>query len=125
MANYVIDSNYTVTKAKADAKAEVIETILAALAEKYGETETRMVRVGGESKSNEIGVVVGTATVNGDEVPVCVTVNASAKDFVERTSAKGRIYPVFDFTSAADAYDNWVTERAAVKAEAAANKAKA
>ena len=122
MANYTVSSDNSISRIKADAKAEVIETILTALAEKYGEDNVKMVRVGGESKANEIGVVVGTATTeDGSEVPICVTANASAKDFIERTSAKGRVYPVFDFAAAVDAYESWIAERA-VKAEAAAAK---
>lgn len=123
MKNIEITKDYTVTKAKADAKTDVMSVIFSALTDIYGEDNVAMVRTGGTSKTNEIGVVIGTASVEGVDAPVCVTINASAKDFVERKT-KSRTFPAFDFATAKEEYENYIQEKADKDAEKAAAKQK-
>ena len=70
MKNIEITKDYTVTKAKADAKTDVMSVIFSALTDIYGEDNVAMVRTGGTSKTNEIGVVIGTASVDGVDAAV-------------------------------------------------------
>lgn len=123
MKNIEITKDYTVTKAKADAKTDVMSVIFSALTDIYGEDAVAMVRTGGTSKTNEIGVVIGTASVEGVDAPVCVTINASAKDFVERKT-KSRTFPAFDFAAAKEEYEDYIQEKADKDAEKAAAKQK-
>lgn len=123
MRDCIITKDYTTTKAKTDAKADVISVLFAALTDIYGDENVAMVRTGnGNSKTNEIGVVIGHAEVDGTTVPICATVNASAKDFVERKT-KSKIFPAFDFAAAKETYDNYLEEKAAKDAEKEASKA--
>lgn len=123
MKNIEITKDYTVTKAKADAKTDVMSVIFSAMTDIYGEDNVAMVRTGGTSKTNEIGVVIGTASVDGEDVPVCVTINASAKDFTERKT-KSRTFSAFDFAAAKEEYEDYVQEKADKDAEKAAAKQK-
>lgn len=123
MRDFTITKDYTATKAKAAAKADVISVLFAALVDIYGDENVAMVRTGnGDSKTNEIGAVIGQAEVDGTTVPICVTVNASAKDFVERKT-KSKTFPAFDFAAAKETYDNYLEEKAAKDAEKGASKA--
>lgn len=123
MKNIEITKDYTVTKAKADAKTDIMSVIFSAVTDIYGEDNVAMVRTGGTSKTNEIGVVIGTASVDGEDVPVCVTINASAKDFVERKT-KSKTFAAFDFTAAKEEYEDYIQEKADKDAEKAAAKQK-
>ncbi len=123
MKNIEITKDYTVTKAKADAKTDIMSVIFSAVTDIYGEDNVAMVRTGGTSKTNEIGVVIGTASVDGEDVPVCVTINASAKDFVERKT-KSKTFATFDFAAAKEEYEDYIQEKADKDAEKAAAKQK-
>lgn len=123
MKNIEITKDYTVTKAKADAKTDIMSVIFSAVTDIYGEDNVAMVRTGGTSKTNEIGVVIGTASVDGEDVPVCVTINASAKDFVERKT-KSKTFAAFDFAAAKEEYEDYIQEKADKDAEKAAAKQK-
>lgn len=123
MKNIEITKDYTVTKAKADAKIDIMSVIFSAVTDIYGEDNVAMVRTGGTSKTNEIGVVIGTASVDGEDVPVCVTINASAKDFVERKT-KSKTFAAFDFAAAKEEYEDYIQEKADKDAEKAAAKQK-
>lgn len=116
MMNFEISKENTITKIKASAKEMIAADIISALAAKYGEENVGMVRIGNSSKKNEIGVTVGTVQLeDGSEVPISVTIGCSVKEFVSRTSAKGKVYEVFDFNSAREAYENYRLEKAAQK----------
>ena len=121
MAKFEVTKDNTVNKIKAAAKAEVMEVIIAALNEHYGEDNVKFVRTGGgTSKKNELAVKVGEATIGDIDFPVCVTVNGSGKDFTDRDTAK-KTFEAFDFYGAAQAYEDYLAEKAekdAAKAEA-------
>lgn len=123
MKNIEITKDYTVTKAKADAKTDIMSVIFSAVTDIYGEDNVAMVRTGGTSKTNEIGVVIGTASVDGEDVPICVTINASAKDFIERKT-KSKTFAAFDFAAAKEEYEDYIQEKADKDAEKAAAKQK-
>lgn len=124
MATFNVTKDYTVNKVKTDVKANAMEDIFTAMADKYGEDNVAWVRTGGQSPKNEIAVCVGTADVEGDEVPVCFTISASAKDFVDRKTDK-KTFTAFDFSAGKAAYENYVAEKSekdAAKAKAKAEK---
>lgn len=119
-----ITKENTVTKIKGDVKQEVIEFIMESLREKYGEDSVAMVRTGNStSKTNEIGVIIDTADNNGDENPICVTINPTVKEFANRKTDK-RTYVPFDFAAAKDAYITYLEDKAIKDEENARNKAK-
>ena len=80
-----------------------------------------MVRSSGESPKNEIGVVVGTVENGNEVVPVCVTINISAKDFAERKTQK-KTYPAYDFKENSQRYFDWLEEKSNKDAEKARAK---
>ena len=124
MAKFEITKDYTITKLKTDVKAEAMQTLFDALVGVYGEENVSWIRTGGQSKTNEIGVICGMADADGVEVPVCFTVNASAKDPISRKTNK-RTYEAFDFYEAKEAYVNYLTEKeekAVLAAKAKADK---
>lgn len=124
MSKYVINKETTPTTVKNSVKAEVTDVIIAALKATYGEDNVFFVRTGnGESKKNELAVITGMADVDGTEVPVCATVNASAKDPVERVGVK-KTFEAFDIYAAKEAYEAYLEEKAEKEAEKAAKKAK-
>lgn len=112
MMNFIVSKDDTITKIKASAKKMITEDIINALVTKYGEENVGMIRTGKSSKKNEIGVIIGTVQLeNGSEVPISVTIGCSVKEFVSRTSAKGKVYEVFDFNSAREDYENYRLEK--------------
>ena len=121
--DFTISKDYTMAKAKADVKAEAVRIIFDALVKEYGEENVAMVRTGGASKTNEIAAIVGTADVKGEKVPVCITVNPSAKDFIDRKTDK-KTFTAFDFYEAKAEYMTYTSEKAEKDAEKAAAKAK-
>ena len=121
MMNFEITKDYTVSKMKNDVKATALEIIMEALAQHF--ENVSMVRTGVSSKTNEIGVMAGEAVINGETVPVCFTVNASAKDPVERKTDK-KTFLAFDFYKAKAEYEKYAENKAAQEAEAAEKKAK-
>lgn len=120
---YTINKDQTVSKVKAEVKANVTEFILECLKEKYGADSVAMVRTGGTTKTNEIGFIVDTAENEGETNPICVTLNPTVKEFANRKTTK-REYTAFDFGAAALAYENYLYEKEAKADEAARAKEK-
>ena len=81
-----------------------------------------MVRVGNStSKSNEIGVRLGTVTEGSETYDICATINATAKEFVDRKTSK-KTYTAFDFDAARQEYEDYLDDKASEKAAAKAKK---
>ena len=118
----VITKENTITKVKADKKAEVIEKITAFLVGEYGEDAVAMVRTGNTSKTNEIAVIIDTAEVEGETNPIVVTINPTVKEFANRKTDK-KTYTAFDFAAAKAEYETYVAEKATKDAEKAKAKA--
>ena len=138
MMNYVETKDMTATKIKADAKGWTTDAIISALTGILGAENVGMVRTGsGSSQKNEIGAVIGTVDVNGVEKEVVVTINVAAKPYSDSPATAKRQYSAFNFASARQVYEDYLTdketkaaEKAKVKAEkiekdTAARKAKA
>ena len=117
-----ITKENTVTKVKADKKAEVTEKIMAVLIGEYGENSVAMIRTGNTSKTNEIGFIVDTAEVEGETNPIVVTLNPTVKEFANRKTDKKQ-YVAFNFAGAKAEYETYVTEKATKDAEKAKAKA--
>ena len=117
-----ITKENTVTKVKADKKAEVTEKIMAFLTSEYGEDSVAMIRTGNTSKTNEIGFIVDTAEVEGETNPIVVTLNPTVKEFANRKTDKKQ-YVAFDFASAKAEYETYVADKATKDAEKAKAKA--
>ena len=116
---FTISKDNTANKIKTEVKATVIEFLIEALKEKYGEDSVKMSRTGNSSKVNEIGFIFDEATSEDGEVnSIVVSLNPSVKEFSNHTSDKGKVFVPFDFLAAAADYDDWVEEKR-VKAEAA------
>lgn len=116
---FTISKDNTANKIKTEVKATVIEFLIEALKEKYGEDSVKMIRTGNSSKVNEIGFIFDEATSEDGEVnSIVVSLNPSVKEFSNHTSDKGKVFVPFDFLAAAADYDDWVEEKR-VKAEAA------
>ena len=60
MMNVTITKDFGTGKANAQAKATLTEIITKALVEAFGEENVAMIRTGGTSQVNEIGVRMGT-----------------------------------------------------------------
>ena len=68
MENIIITKDFGTGKANAQAKAELTKIIMDALTQAFGEDNVAMVRTGGSTQVNEIGVRMGTITdMNGYE----------------------------------------------------------
>jgi glycine cleavage system aminomethyltransferase T len=119
MADYVVTKDCTASKIKTEVKDDIVNKVFQLLSDEG--YEVGMVRSSGESPKNEIGVVVGTVENEGIDVPVCVTINISAKDFVERKTAK-KVYPVYDFKENNQRYFDWLEEKSNKDAEKARMK---
>ena len=119
MADYVVTKDCTVSKIKTEVKDDIVNKVFQLLSDEG--YEVGMVRSSGESPKNEIGVVVGTVENEGIDVPVCVTINISAKDFVERRTQK-KVYPAYDFKENNQRYFNWLEEKSNKDAEKARMK---
>ena len=117
-----ITKENTVTKVKADKKAEVTEKIMAFLIGEYGEDAVAMIRTGNTSKTNEIGFIVDTAVVEGETNPIVVTRNPTGKELAERKTDKKQ-YVAFDFAGAKAEYETYVADKATKDAEKAKAKA--
>ena len=114
MADYVITKDCTVSKIKTEVKDDIVNKVYQLLSDEG--YEVGMVRSSGESPKNEIGVVVGTVEDEGIDVPVCVTINISAKDFVERKTAK-KVQPAYDVKENNQRYLDWMEEKSNKDAE--------
>lgn len=97
---------------KTVARTETVEALREMLVEKFGEGNVTQIDTG------EFAVALGE--VEGAEV--CVAIGVTAKDFVDRQTAK-RTFKAFDRDAAGAAFADKQDERAAKKAEAAEKKA--
>lgn len=120
MTNIVITKDFGTGKANAQAKAELTEIIINALAQVFGDENVAMVRTGGSTQVNEIGVKIGTITdIDGYEYDFCATINPTIKGFKEKVTKRYTV-EAFDFETVKQAYIDDVTAKAAEK-EAKAN----
>lgn len=125
MMNYVETKEMTATKVKAEAKGWTTDTIISALAEILGAENVGMVRTGsGSSQKNEIGAVIGTVDVNGEEKEVVVTINVAAKPYSDSSATAKRAYSAFSFAESRQAYEDYLSDKEAKAAEKAEAKAK-
>ena len=124
MMNVTITKDFGTGKANAQAKAMLTEIITKALVEAFGEENVAMVRTGGTSQVNEIGVRMGTITdADGFSYDFCATVNPTIKGFKERVTKRYTV-EAFDFDSARQAYIDDTTAKAEEKKAEAEAKAK-
>ena len=125
MMNVTITKDFGTGKANAQAKANLTELIMNALIAEFGEENVAMVRTGGTSQVNEIGVRIGTITdADGFTYDFCATINPTIKGFKERVTKRYTV-EAFDFDSAKQAYVDDVTAKAQekeAKAKARAEK---
>lgn len=125
MMNVTITKDFGTGKANAQAKAMLTEILTKALVEAFGEENVAMVRAGGTSQVNEIGVKIGTITdTDGFTYDFCATVNPTIKGFKERVTKRYTV-EAFDFETAKQAYIDDTTAKAEekeAKAEARAKK---
>ena len=123
MKNVVITKDFGTGKANAQAKAELTEIIINALITEFGEENVAMVRTGGTSQVNEIGVRIGTITdADGFTYDFCATINPTIKGFKERVTKRYTV-EAFDFETAEQAYIDDVTAKAQEKEAKAKVKA--
>lgn len=126
MMNYVETKDMTATKIKADAKGWTTDAIISALTGILGEGNVGMVRTGtGSSQKNEIGAVIGTVDVNGEEKEVVVTINVAAKPYTDSPATAKRTYSAFSFADSRQTYEDYLVDKevkAAEKAKAKAEK---
>ena len=124
MMNVTITKDFGTGKANAQAKAMLTEIITKALVEAFGEENVAMVRTGGTSQVNEIGVRMGTITdADGFSYDFCATVNPTIKGFKDRVTKRYTV-EAFDFDSARQAYIDDTTAKAEEKKAKAEAKAK-
>ena len=123
--NVTITKDVGTGKANAQAKANLTELIMNALIAEFGEENVAMVRTGGTSQVNEIGVRIGTITdADGFTYDFCATINPTIKGFTERVTKRYTV-DAFDFDSARQDYVDDVTAKAKekeAKAKARAEK---
>ena len=125
MMNVTITKDFGTGKANAQAKATLTEIITKALVEAFGEENVAMVRTGGTSQVNEIGVRIGTITdTDGFTYDFCATINPTVKGFKERFTTRYTV-EAFDFETARQAYVDDVnakTQEKEAKAKVKAEK---
>ena len=123
MKNVIITKDFGIGKANAQAKANLTELILNALITEFGEENVAMVRTGGTSQVNEIGVRIGTITdADGFTYDFCATINPTIKGFKERVTKRYTV-EAFDFETAKQAYVDDVTAKTQEKEANAKAKA--
>lgn len=123
MKNVVITKDFGTGKANAQAKAELTEIIMNALAQVFGDENVAMVRTGGSTQVNEIGVRIGTITdIDGYEYDFCATINPTIKGFKEKVTKRYTV-EAFDFETAKQSYIDDVTAKTAEKEAKAKAKA--
>ena len=124
MMNVTITKDFGTGKANAQAKAVLTEIITKALVEAFGEENVAMVRTGGTSQINEIGVRMGTITdADGFSYDFCATVNPTIKGFKERVTKRYTV-EAFDFDSVRQAYIDDTKAKAEEKEAKSEAKAK-
>ena len=115
MKNVVITKDFGTGKANVQAKAELTELIMNALITEFGEENVAMIRTGGTSQVNEIGVRIGTiADADGFTYDFCATINPTIKGFKERVTKRYTV-EAFDFDNARQAYVDDVNAKAQEK----------
>ena len=120
MKNIVITKDFGTGKVNAQAKAELTEIIINALAQVFGDENVAMVRTGGSTQVNEIGVKIGTITdIDGYEYDFCATINPTIKGFKEKVTKRYTV-EAFDFETVKQSYIDDVAAKTAEK-EAKAN----
>ena len=120
MENIIITKDFGTGKANAQAKAELTKIIMDALTQAFGEDNVAMVRTGGSTQVNEIGVRMGTITdMNGYEYDFCATINPTIKGFKEKVTKRYTV-EAFDFETVKQSYIDDVAAKTAEK-EAKAN----
>ena len=120
MENIIITKDFGTGKANAQAKAELTEIIINALAQVFGDENVAMVRTGGSTQVNEIGVKIGTITdIDGYEYDFCATINPTIKGFKEKVTKRYTV-EAFDFETVKQSYIDDVAAKTAEK-EAKAN----
>ena len=120
MENIIITKDFGTGKANAQAKAELTEIIINALAQVFGDENVAMVRTGGSTEVNEIGVKIGTITdIDGYEYDFCATINPTIKGFKEKVTKRYTV-EAFDFETVKQSYIDDVAAKTAEK-EAKAN----
>ena len=123
MKNVIITKDFGIGKANAQAKANLTELILNALITEFGEENVAMVRTGGTSQVNEIGVRIGTITdADGFTYDFYATINPTIKGFKERVTKRYTV-EAFDFETAKQAYVDDVTAKTQEKEANAKAKA--
>ena len=123
MMNVTITKDFGTGKANAQAKANLTELIMNALITEFGEENVAMVRTGGTSQVNEIGVRIGTITdTDGFTYDFCATINPTIKGFKERVTKRYTV-EAFDFETAKQAYIDDVTAKTQEKEAKAKAKA--
>ena len=123
MKNVVITKDFGTGKANAQAKAELTELIMNALIAELGEESVAMVRTGGTSQVNEIGVRIGTITdADGFTYDFCATIDPTIKGFKERVTKRYTV-EAFDFETAKQAYIDDLTAKTQEKEAKAKAKA--
>ena len=121
--NVTITKDFGTGKANAQAKANLTELIMNALIAEFGEENVAMVRTGGTSQVNEIGVRIGTITdTDGFTYDFCATINPTIKGFKERVTKRYTV-EAFDFETAKQAYVDDVTAKTQEKEAKAKAKA--
>lgn len=125
MGNFVEDKSNSMTKVKAQMKTEVMDYIIECLEQKYGVEHGSYVRNGnGESKTKEYAIRIGNVDVGGETYEAVVCINASAKDYRERVTAKGQVHEPYNFNIAREEYNIYVEEKATKKEKAESDKKK-
>ena len=120
MENIIITKDFGTGKANAQAKAELTKIIMDALTQAFGEDNVAMVRTGGSTQVNEIGVKIGTITdIDGYEYDFCATINPTIKGFKEKVTKRYTV-EAFDFETVKQSYIDDVAAKTAEK-EAKAN----
>ena len=121
--NVTITKDFGTGKANAQAKANLTELIMNALIAEFGDENVAMVRTGGTSQVNEIGVRIGTITdADGFTYDFCATINPTIKGFKEKVTKRYTV-EAFDFETAKQAYVDDVTAKTQEKEAKAKAKA--
>lgn len=110
MMNFILSTNCSAAKIKAEAKSTMTDMLIEKLSEMFGTENVAMVRVGNSSKMNEIGVRIGTVAEGDETYDLCVTVNATTKEFMDRKASK-KTYTKFDFDVAKNEYITYMEEK--------------
>ena len=125
MANYVENAGVSNSKVKASMKQEIMDYIEQCLIDKYGDENCGYVRNGnGDSKTKEFAVRIGNVEYNSEEYEGVVCINASAKDYRERVSDKGKVYSPYEFNIMRELYEQYLEEKALKEKDSKAKKEK-